>query len=338
MANESQVSLGPSRGRQETMQRRALGRSRLETLPLALGGNVFGWTADERTSFEVLDHFVGAGFSLVDTADTYSRWVPGNAGGESEAIIGRWLKSRSKRNQVLVATKVGGEMAPGSKGLSARHIKSAIEDSLRRLQTDYVDLYQAHFDDPAVGFEETLRAFGDLIAAGKVRAIGLSNHDMDRLKAALEVSKAHGLPRYETLQPLYNLYDRQDFEQNLAPVCRAEGLGVINYYSLASGFLTGKYRSENDVSASARQSSNRKYMTERGFRILRALDEVAARTGARPAQIAIAWLIAQPDVTAPIASATSVEQLQELIAAARLSLDEEALVLLNAASAYGAET
>jgi aryl-alcohol dehydrogenase-like predicted oxidoreductase len=319
------------------MQPRPLGRSHLETLPLALGGNVFGWTADEKTAFEVLDHFVGAGFSFVDTADVYPKWVPGNVGGESEAIIGNWLKSRGKRSRVLVATKVGGEISPGKKGLSAQHIKSAVEDSLRRLQTDYIDLYQAHYEDAGVEFEETLRAFGDLIAAGKVRAIGVSNHDVNRLKAALEISQTHGLPRYETLQPLYNLYDRQDFEQKLAPVCRAEGLGVINYYSLASGFLTGKYRTEQDVSASLRQRSNRKYMTERGFRILRALDGVATRTGARLAQIAIAWLIAQPDVTAPIVSATSVRQVEELIAAARLSLDGDALALLNDASAHEAQ-
>jgi aryl-alcohol dehydrogenase-like predicted oxidoreductase len=313
------------------LQPRPLGHSGLTTLPLALGGNAMGWTADEKTTHAVLDHFIGAGFSLIDTADVYSRWVPGHIGGESETIIGSWLKKNSgKRAQVLVATKVGGEMAPGKKGLSVQYIKNAVEDSLRRLQTDYIDLYQAHYDDPT----ETLRAFGDLITAGKVRAIGVSNHDLNRFKAVIEISKQHGLQRYETLQPLYNLYDRQDFEQNFAPVCRAEGIGVINFYSLASGFLSGKYRTEQDVSASARQRSNRKYMTERGFRILHALDEVAARTGAKPAQIAIAWLIAQPVVTAPIASATSVQQVQELIAAAQLSLDEEALALLNSASAY----
>jgi aryl-alcohol dehydrogenase-like predicted oxidoreductase len=324
MNDESPVSL----------QRRRLGRSQLQTLPLALGGNVFGWTADEKNSFAVLDRFVDAGFSLIDTADVYSKWVPGHAGGESESIIGRWLKSRGQRDRVLVATKVAGEIAPGRKGLSAQHVKAAVEDSLRRLQTDYIDLYQAHYDDPATGFDETLRAFGDLIAAGKVRAIGVSNHQPERIKAALEASRAHGLPRYETLQPLYNLYDREEFEQKYAPLCRAEGVGVINYYSLASGFLTGKYRTEQDVSASLRQRSNRKYMTARGFRILHALDAVAAQTGAKQAQIAIAWLIAQPDVTAPIASATSVQQVEELIAAARLSLDAEALALLNAASAY----
>jgi len=313
---------------------RPLGRSGLTTLPLALGGNVFGWTADEKTSFQVLDRFVDAGFSLIDTADVYSKWVPGNSGGESEAIIGRWLKSRGRRNQVLLATKVGGEIVPGQKGLSAAHIKRAVEASLQRLQTECIDLYQAHYDDPETGFEETLRAFGDLIAAGKIRAIGVSNHDVNRLKAVLEVSKAGGLPRYETLQPLYNLYDREDFERNFAPLCRSEGIGVINFYSLASGFLTGKYRTEQDVSASARQRSNRKYMTPRGFRILDALDAVAKRTAAKPAQIAIAWLVAQPVVTAPIASATSIAQMDELIAAVRMPLDAEARSLLDTASSY----
>jgi aryl-alcohol dehydrogenase-like predicted oxidoreductase len=317
-----------------TLQARPLGRSGLHTLPLALGGNAIGWTADEKTSHEVLDHFVGAGFSLIDTADVYSKWVPGHSGGESETIIGRWLKTRGRRERVLIATKVGGEIAPGRKGLSAQHIKSAAEDSLRRLQTDYIDLYQAHYDDPETPFDETLRAFGDLMAEGKVRAIGLSNYDLNRFQAVIEASRQHGLPRYETLQPLYNLYDREDFEQNFAPVCRAEGIGVINFYSLASGFLTGKYRTEADVSAAKRQRSNRKYMNERGFRILGALDQVAARTGAKQAQIALAWLVAQPDVTAPIASATSVEQVEELIAAVRLSLDAESVALLNNASAY----
>ena len=334
----AQHSSFPSPGRGDALQSRPLGRSGLATLPLALGGNVFGWTADEKASHAVLDRFVDAGFSLIDTADVYSKWVPGNKGGESESIIGRWLKSRGRREQVLLATKVGGEIVPGCKGLSSVHIKRAVEDSLRRLQTDYIDLYQAHYDDPETGFEESLRAFGDLIAAGKVRAIGVSNHDASRLRAALAVSREHGLPRYETLQPLYNLYDREDFEQNFAPLCRAEGLGVINFYSLASGFLTGKYRTEQDVNASPRQRSNRKYMTERGFQILHALDAIAVRTGARPAQIAIAWLIAQPDVTAPISSATSVQQMDELIAAVRLSLDDEALAQLGRASDYGPQT
>ncbi len=327
----------PGPGHQDPLRPRALGRSGLQTLPLALGGNVFGWTVKEEGAFGILDRFIEAGFSLIDTADVYPKWVPGNVGGESEMMIGKWLKSRGNRDRVLLATKVGGEMAPGRKGLSALHIKRALEESLRRLQTDYIDLYQAHYDDPATGFEETLRAFADLIGEGKVRAIGVSNHDVDRLKSALDIGKVHGLPRYETLQPLYNLYDRQDFEQKFAPICRAEGLGVINYYSLASGFLTGKYRNEQDVKASARQRSNRKYLTERGFRILQALDTVAARTGAKQSQIAIAWLIAQPDVTAPIVSATSLQQLEELIVAARLGLDDEARALLNEVSAYEPE-
>jgi aryl-alcohol dehydrogenase-like predicted oxidoreductase len=316
------------------MQPRRLGRSQLQTPPLALGGNAFGWTADEPTSFAVLDRFVDAGCSLIDTADVYSKWVPGHSGGESESIIGRWLKSRGKRQQVLIATKVGGEIPAGQKGLSAKHIKNAVEQSLRRLQTDYIDLYQAHYEDPDVSFEETLRAFGDLIAAGKVRAIGVSNHEVSKLQTALATSKALDLPRYETLQPLYNLYDREEFETIYAPVCRTEGIGVINYYSLASGFLTGKYRTEADVNASRRQRSNRKYMTDRGFRILRALDEVAQRLGVKPAQIAIAWVIAQPGITASLASATSVQQMDELIASVRLSLDAEALDLLAKASAY----
>ena len=317
------------------MQLRPLGRSGLHTAPLAMGGNAFGWTADEKASHAVLDAFVAAGFSLIDTADVYSKWVPGNVGGESETIIGSWLKSRGQRDRVLIATKVAGEIEPGRKGLSAPHVKRAVDDSLRRLQTDYIDLYQAHYSDDAVTFEETLGAFADLIAAGKVRAIGLSNHSADQLAQALAVSEASGLPRYETLQPLYNLYDRQEFEEEYAPLCRAEGIGVISFYALASGFLSGKYRSEADIKASKRQRSNSRYLNPRGFRILSALDAVAAKAGARQAQVAIAWLLAQPDVTAPIASATSVQQVEELAAAVRLTLDVESLMLLNDASAYG---
>ena len=325
----------PSAAETDPLAARPLGRSGLATPPLALGGNIMGWTASEEASHAVLDRFTGAGFSLIDTADVYSKWVPGHVGGESEAIIGRWLKRRGGRDRVLIATKVGGEIAAGEKGLSARHIKRAVEASLQRLQTDYIDLYQAHYEDPDVGFEETLGAFADLIREGKVRAIGLSNHEIGRFKAALDVARTHGLPRYETLQPLYNLYDREPFERVFAPVCRAEGIGVISFYALASGFLTGKYRSAEDVSASRRQKSNRTYLTERGFRILDALDQVAAETGATQAQVAIAWLVAQPDLTAPIASATSVEQIDDLIAAVRLPLGAEALALLDKASAYG---
>lgn len=313
---------------------RPLGRSGLTTGPLALGGNAFGWTVDEAGSHAVLDRFADAGLTLIDTADVYSKWVPGNAGGESETIIGSWLKSRGGRDRMVIATKVGGEMGPGEQGLSARYIKTAVEASLRRLRTDYIDLYQAHYDDPATPFEESLGAFEDLIKAGKVRAIGVSNHTPERLIASLDAGKASGLPRYETLQPLYNLYDRQEFEQTFAPICRAEGIGVISFYALASGFLTGKYRTQDDIDASRRKRSNSKYMTERGSRILAAMDEVAAATGAKLAQIALAWLMTQPDVTAPIVSATSPAQMDELIAATRLTLDDEALRRLAEASAY----
>ena len=316
------------------LRARPLGRSGLETPPLAMGGNAFGWTADERASYAVLDAFVDAGFSLVDTADVYSKWVPGNVGGESEAIIGRWFKASGKRSKVLLATKLGGETAPGRKGLSAKHVRSAVEDSLRRLQTDYIDLYQAHYPDDDVAFEETLAAFADLIKQGKVRAIGVSNHSPEQIRASLAAAAAHRLPRYETLQPLYNLYDRAEFEQRFAELCITESVGVISYYALASGFLSGKYRNEADVKASKRQRSNMKYLNERGFTILGALDEVAARTGAKQAQIALAWIIAQPAVTAPIASATSAQQVEELAAAARLKLDAQSLSLLNEASAY----
>jgi aryl-alcohol dehydrogenase-like predicted oxidoreductase len=316
---------------------RPLGRSGLEIAPLVMGGNAFGWTADETASHSVLDAFVDAGFNMVDTADVYSKWVPGNVGGESETIIGSWLKSRGQRDRVLIATKVAGEIEPGRKGLSAAHIKTAVEASLRRLQTDYIDLYQAHYSDPSMPVEETLGAFGDLIAEGKVRSIGLSNHSPEEMRQALAVSAAKDLPRYDTLQPLYNLYDRQEFEQAYAPLCRAEGVGVISYSALASGFLTGKYRSEADVLASKRQRSNSRYLNARGLGILGALDAVAARTGARQAQVALAWILAQLDITAPIASATSVAQMDELAEAVRLTLDAEALDLLNTASAYPSE-
>ena len=313
--------------------RRPLGRSGLSTRPLALGGNVFGWTVDEDGSHAVLDRFIDAGFSLVDTADVYSKWVPGHAGGESETVIGNWLKRRGGRERILIATKVGGEIRPGKQGLSAAHIRDAVDASLQRLQTDYIDLYQAHYDDQAVGFDETLGEFARLIEEGKIRAIGLSNHSPARMQAAIEASRQYGLPRYETLQPLYNLHDRTEFEAGFAAICREQSIGVISFKALANGFLSGKYRSEEDLRSSSRPGANRKYMDARGFRILHALDQVASDTGARPAQIAIAWLIAQPLVTAPIAGANSVEQIDELIAAARLQLDANALALLDAASA-----
>jgi aryl-alcohol dehydrogenase-like predicted oxidoreductase len=316
------------------MKKRNLGNSGLEVAPLAFGGNVFGWTADEQTSFRLLDAFVAAGFNLIDTADIYSRFAPGNRGGESETIIGNWLKQGSRRDKVIIATKVGLEMGPDKKGLSKAYILGAAEDSLRRLQTDYIDLYQSHKDDPDTPLEETIEAYAQLMKEGKVRAIGASNYSAERLSAALAVSKAHGLPRYETLQPEYNLYDRAEYEEELEAVCVENGLGVITYFSLASGFLTGKYRSAVDLSKSPRgERMVKKYLNERGFRILDALDEVAKGVNATPAQVALAWLIARPSVTAPIASATSLDQLNDLISATKLELDEAAIELLNRASA-----
>lgn len=311
---------------------RQLGRSGLAVAPLAFGGNVLGWTADEATSFRVLDAFVAAGFNLIDTADVYSRWVPGHEGGESETILGKWMKSRRNRSRVIIATKLGMEMAPGEQGLSRAYIQRAVERSLARLQTDCIDLYQSHRDDPNTPLEETLGAYGDLIRQGKVRAIGASNFTAERLSAALAASSAHGLPRYEALQPLYNLYDRSSFEGELAGLCRREQLGVISYFSLASGFLTGKYRTEADLAGRARAYRVKDMMNERGLAILRALDEVAGELRATPAQVSLAWLIAR-GVTAPIASATSVEQMQELAGGVRLELGAEALTKLDAASA-----
>jgi aryl-alcohol dehydrogenase-like predicted oxidoreductase len=312
---------------------RELGNSGLQVGPLAFGGNVCGWTADEPTSFRLLDGFVAAGFNLIDTADVYSRWAPGHQGGESETILGRWLKQSGKRGQVVIATKVGMEMGPGEKGLSRAYILRAAERSLQRLQTDCIDLYQAHIDDEATPLEETLGAFADLIRQGKVRAIGASNYSAARLAQALRVSKDNNLPRYECLQPLYNLYDRAPFEEALGPLCVKEGLGVITYFSLAAGFLTGKYRSEADLSKSPRGAKVKNYLNDRGQRILRALDEVAERYNATPAEVALAWLLARPAVTAPIASATSLEQLSDLLAATRLELAGDAVGQLDEASA-----
>jgi aryl-alcohol dehydrogenase-like predicted oxidoreductase len=315
------------------MKKRKLGNSGLEVAPLALGGNVFGWTVDEAAAFPLLDAFVAAGFNLIDTADMYPRWVPGNQGGESEAIIGNWLQRSGKRHQVIVATKVGMEMGPDKKGLSKDYILRSADDSLRRLQTDYIDLYQSHQDDPETPLEETLEAYAQLIRQGKVRAIGASNYSAARFAEALNVSKRLGIPRYESLQPLYNLYDRAVYEDELEQLCVSEGIGVINFYSLAAGFLTGKYRSEDDLSQSARGGTVKKYLNERGFRILDALDQVAAQYQSTPAHVALAWLIARPSVTAPIASATSLEQLNDLIEATKLELDQAAMELLNQASA-----
>ena len=314
------------------MKLRKLGRSGLEVSPLAFGGNVFGWTADETMSMQLLDHFVAEGFNFIDTADMYSRWAPGNEGGESERIIGKWLKRTGKRGQVVIATKLGMEMGADKKGLAPAYIRSAVEDSLQRLQTDYIDLYQSHVDDPETPLADTLGAYQELIKSGKVRAIGASNHSAERFQEALAVSAQHKLPRYESMQPNYNLYDRADFETRLQQVCVDNEVGVIPYFSLAAGFLTGKYRSEADLENKPRAGMVKKYLDERGMRILSALDRVAEETASKPARVAIAWLMAQPGITAPIASATSLSQLDELFAATRLQLTAAQLEQLNKAS------
>jgi aryl-alcohol dehydrogenase-like predicted oxidoreductase len=316
------------------MTTRKLGGSGLQVSPICLGGNVFGWTADEPTSFAILDAFTGAGFNFVDTADVYSRWVPGHKGGESETVLGNWFKRSGKRKSVILATKVGLELAPDKKGLSKAYILREVEDSLHRLQTDYIDLYQSHIDDPSVPLEETLGAYDQLIKDGKVRAIGASNYTGARLEEAASVSEQHHLPRYECLQPHYNLYERAGYEKDLEPVVLKEGLGVIPYFALASGFLTGKYRSESDLAKGPRGQMVKKYLDERGFRILAALDQVAAQLGSTPGKVALAWLIARPSITAPIASATSVEQLNDLVDAANLKLDLASIQTLTDASAY----
>ncbi|TAA43361.1 aldo/keto reductase [Pseudoxanthomonas winnipegensis] len=316
-----------------TISQRPLGRSGLTVAPLAFGGNVFGWSVkDAAGTAKLLDAFVDGGFNLIDTADVYPAWVPGNRGGESETLIGQWLRSSGKRDQVVIATKVGKwDELPG---LSPDNIETAVDQSLKRLGVDTIDLYQAHADDPSIPLEATLGAFARLIEKGKVRAIGASNYSGERLAEALEVAQAQGLPRYETLQPEYNLYDRADYEQTLEPLAKAHGLGVINYYALASGFLTGKYRDPADTSKSPRgEAAVRKYLNERGRRILVALDEVAAQQRAKPAQIALAWLMARDSITAPIASASSVEQLQEILRAAQLTLTPEQVQALDEASA-----
>ncbi len=317
-----------------SFQLRKLGDSSLLIPPLAIGGNVFGWTVDQEASFRLLDAFVAGGCNFIDTADVYSKWKPGNKGGESETILGAWMKSRANRSKVLIATKCGMELSPTDKGLSKAYILRAVERSLKNLRTDSIDLYQAHKDDESVPLEETLSAFGQLIKQGKVRAIGASNYSAERLARALAVSRENKLPRYESLQPLYNLYDRQTYEEALEPLCEKEKLEVIPYYSLASGFLTGKYRSEADLAKSARGQGNKKYLTDRGMRILKALDQVAGNLKSTPARVAIAWLIARPSVTAPIASATSLDQVQDLLAAMELRLDAAAMKVLNDASEW----
>ncbi|MEW9805622.1 aldo/keto reductase [Mesorhizobium sp. ZMM04-5] len=298
-----------------------------------MGGNVFGWTADEKTSFDILDRFVGAGFNAIDTADAYSRWAPGNEGGESETIIGNWMKSRGNREKVVVITKVGSDMGQGRKDLSAAYIAKAVEDSLRRLQVDAIDLYLSHWPDPATPYEETLSAYDRLIKAGKVRSIGASNLDAGQLDAALRTASLRKLPRYEVLQPEYNLYDRSSYDGPLRDLCMREGIGVITYFSLAKGFLSGKYRSAADLGKSPRGEGVAHYLDDRGMRILAALDAVGARHGAKPAEVALAWVIARPGVTAPIASATTVEQTDSLVRAAALALSAGDIEVLDRASA-----
>jgi len=314
---------------------RGIGRSGLHVAPLALGGNVFGWTADEATSFAVLDAFVDGGFNLIDTADVYSRWAPGHSGGESEAVIGRWLKASGKRDRIVLATKLGkpmGDEGSGKTGLSRRWIRQAVHDSLQRLQTDRIDLYQSHDDDTATPLEETMAAFAELIAEGKVRAIGASNFTAARLAEANGAAARLGVPRYECLQPHYNLVERKVFEDELEPLCREQNIGVINFFGLARGFLTGKYRSEADLAKSIRGGGVKKYLEPHPMRVLAALDAVADELKATPAQVALAWQMARPGITAPIASATGVAQLQELMGAARLVLSPAQIGALGAAS------
>ncbi|KOQ22117.1 alcohol dehydrogenase [Achromobacter xylosoxidans] len=315
------------------MIKRALGRSGLQIPPLTFGGNVFGWTVDEAGTFSLLDALVDAGLNFIDTADVYSRWVPGNQGGESEALIGKWLKRSGKRDRVLIATKVGMEMGPDAKGLAPAYIRRSLDASLARLQTDHVDLYQSHKDDPDTPLTDTLGEYAKLMEAGKVRAIGASNYTAVRLSEALIASERHNLPRYESIQPEYNLYSREPFEGHLQALVKAQDLGTINYYALASGFLSGKYRSPADVGKSARgKKIVDTYLNERGYRILKALDEVAEDAGCTPAQAALAWQIAQPGITSPIVSATSLTQLDELVKAASLALTRDQLARLSLAS------
>ncbi|EOR94193.1 Oxidoreductase [Arcticibacter svalbardensis MN12-7] len=314
------------------MEQRNLGNSALKVSSLCLGGNVFGWTADQLTSFRILDEFIDLGFNFIDTADVYSKWAPGNKGGDSETIIGQWLKQNNKRSQIVLTTKGGSEMGPGQKGLSSAYITKAVEASLSRLQTDYIDLYLSHFDDTTTPVEETLEAYAKLISAGKIRVIGASNFSPERLKEALQASEK-GLPKYENYQMQYNLVEREAYEKQYASITEQYHVGVTTYFSLASGFLTGKYRSEKDLSKSTRGEGIKKYLNEKGIDVLTSLDNVSTRHNATPAQVALAWLIAQPGITAPVVSATSLYQLNDIAKAASLHLSAEEIAELNEASA-----
>jgi aryl-alcohol dehydrogenase-like predicted oxidoreductase len=316
------------------MEKRKLGTSGLLVSPITLGGNVFGWTLDEAGSFKILDTFADAGFNFIDTADSYSRFVPGNQGGESETIIGKWLKKRGNRKDMVIATKLGSDMGDGKKGLSAKYMREEVEASLNRLQTDYIDLYQSHYDDADTPVEETMTAFNDLIKEGKVRYIGASNLSAERIRESNDFARENNLQSYISLQPLYNLYSRQKFEDEYLKLAANEHLAVLPYYSLASGFLTGKYRSEADLDKSPRGQGIKKYLDERGLRILDAMDKVAGEQNVQLSQIAIAWLLHKPFITSAIASATKEKQLNELIDATDLQLSGEQMAALDKASAY----
>jgi len=316
------------------MKKRKLGHSDLFVYPIAFGGNVFGWTVDEKRSFEILDGFTDAGFNFIDTADVYSAWIPGNSGGESETIVGNWMSQKKNRDKIILATKVGAPIGTDKKGLSKKYIFQAVEDSLKRLKTDYIDLYQSHYDDPDTPIQETLEAYHQLIKEGKVRWIGASNLSPERLTESLGIAKKLNLPKYQTLQPEYNLYQREGYEKNYEQIVLDNGLGTINYYALASGFLTGKYRSEEDLNKSQRGRAVKNYLNERGFKILKALDEVSEQYSADQASIALAWLIARPSITAPIVSVTSLAQLEDLKKAVSLKLNVEDIAILDKASAW----
>ena len=316
------------------MEKRTLGGTDIQIAPLVFGGNVFGWTADEPTSFRLLDAFTDAGFNGIDTSDNYTAWIPGNTGGDSERVIGKWLKQTGKRDKVVIATKVGGKFSEEKKGLKKAYILQSIEDSLTRLQTDHIDLYQTHYDDLETPIEETLEAYAEIVRSGKVRAIGTSNMTPERIIESINISKQKGFPAYQSLQPEYNLLEREKYETQYAPVAKEHHMGVIPFFALASGFLTGKYRSEKDLEGSSRTKYVARYLNEKGFKILNALDEVAAQYNSKPGTIAIAWVMAQPGITAPIASASNMGQFDDLVAAASIKLDAKALALLNAVSAY----